>query len=263
MSGNDGRGVVIQERDRGLFRELSSVLRVADREMVKIVAPFRSTTRANARLLALTNAGLLKRFFLGGTAAGRKALYTLSAKSARLIDVPLRGPRRPKDRTLVADFFIEHQLAVNRLYCALKFGAIPASGVTFAHWKSFEEPLTPGLRLIPDGHVEFSTPSGALAAFLEVDLGHESLRVWKEKVRNYLQLAMSGEYERRFGNSRFRVAVIANSERRMNSIRSVVAPATEKIFWLAPLGNVHREGFFAHIWFRPRGDQPRGFIENP
>ena len=65
MTGNNKkRGLVVQSRDRRLFEELP-VMRVVDREQAKIVAGFGSTTRANARLLALVRAGLLRRFFLG------------------------------------------------------------------------------------------------------------------------------------------------------------------------------------------------------
>ena len=261
MSGNDRHAIIVQERDRRLLREFP-ILRVADREQIKIVAGFRSTTRANVRLLKLTRSGLLKRFFLGTAAAGRKALYALSAKGAELVQVPLRGPRRRNDETLVADFFIEHQLTVNRLYCALKFRPFPIPGVTFLTWKSFDQPIMQGLRLIPDGYVELATPSGPIAAFLEVDLGHESLRIWKDKVRNYVQLAMSGEYGRRFANPHFRVCVIAQSERRVRSIRDVVAPLTEKLFWFTSLDHVKQRGFFGPIWFRPRGEEPRGFIQS-
>src|ERR1039458_886835 len=64
MTGNNGRGIVLQARDWQLLQELA-VMRVVDREQAKIVAGFGSTTRANVRLLALTRAGLLRRFFLG------------------------------------------------------------------------------------------------------------------------------------------------------------------------------------------------------
>src|SRR6266487_1550579 len=71
MTGNDKkRGLVVQPRDRKLLEELA-VMRVVDREQAKIVAGFGSTTRANTRLLALTRAGLLRRFFL----SSRKSLY--------------------------------------------------------------------------------------------------------------------------------------------------------------------------------------------
>jgi hypothetical protein len=261
MTGNEHKRVVIQERDRTLFWELYSVLRVATRTQIEAVARFGSTTRANARLLALTNAGLLRRFFIGTTAAGRKALYSLAPKGARSIGVPFRGVRRLKDEALIPNFFIGHQLAVNEVYCALKFRPIPIPNVNFITWRSFEDSIAPNLILIPDGYVELDTPLGPLSVFLEVDLGKESLRVWKEKVRNYLDLAMSRKFQEIFGKSHFRVAVLANSPRRMHSIRSTVAPITKKIFWFSSLEEVEREGFLGPIWFRPHGDQPTGFVQ--
>lgn len=258
MTGNNGRGIVVQERDRHLLRELG-IMRVLDREQAKVVAGFGSTTRANVRLLVLTNCGLLKRFFIGTTAGGKKALYALSTKGAELAGVTARGPKRRSDEALVADFFVEHQLAINKVYCFLKYGGLP-SGVTFKRWIVFTAPIAQGLRLIPDGYVEFVTQGGISASFLEVDLGHESQTVWKEKARNYLQLALSGECERQFGQSRFRVLVLANSERRLRSIRDTVAKSTEKIFWFASLPLIQRDGFFASVWLRPKTDHPQPFL---
>jgi hypothetical protein len=111
MAGNNRRGIVIQERDRRLLRELA-VMRVIDREQARCVAGFGSTTQVNARLLGLTRTGLLRRFFLGTKSGGQKALYALSRNGAMLVDVPFRGPRRAQDQVLVADFFITHQLSI-------------------------------------------------------------------------------------------------------------------------------------------------------
>ena len=256
MRGNNR--MMIQPRDLALFRELA-VMRVADREQVKLAGGFGSTSRVNARLLTLVRAGLLRRFFLG-SGSGRRAIYALSEKAARLADVPLRGPRRNQDEMLVADYFVEHHLAINNLYCDLKFRTICAEGVQFRRWTAFHETVTPTLRLIPDGYVEFATPAGTIAAFLEVDLGHESLGVWKEKTRQYLQLAISGEYTRRFGQARFRVLVLANSPRRLHSIWKTVAALTEKIFWFATL-DAARDGFFGSVWLRPTGNNQQPFIQ--
>ncbi len=260
MTGNEHHGMVIQERDRHFLRELA-VMRVIDREQAKIVAGFGSTTRANVRLLSLTREGLLRRFFLGTTGGGKKALYALSAKGGQLVDLPARGPRRRKDESLATDFFVQHQLIVNQIYCALKYRAVPVAGVTVRRWIAFHQPLTSGLRLIPDGYVELVTPAGIVAMFLEVDLGNESLTVWKEKVRNYLQFAFSGECERQFGQSRFRVLVLVNSERRLLSIRKAVAASTDKIFWFASLESIARDGFFAPVWLRPKGEERSPLIQ--
>src|SRR5215813_7584618 len=124
MAGNNQVRIVLQPRDERLLRELV-VMRVVDREHAKVVAGFQSTTRANARLLALTNAGLLKRFFQGTTAGGKKALYSLSAKGSQLVGTANRGVRYEKDELLVANFFVAHQMAVNEIYCAAKYSPLP------------------------------------------------------------------------------------------------------------------------------------------
>jgi hypothetical protein len=255
------RGLIAQPRDLELLREIS-VMRVADREQLKIAGGFGSTTRVNTRLLALTRAGLLRRFFLG-SGGGRKALYALSPRGAQLAQVPLRGPRRRQNETLIADFFVQHQLSVNDIYCNLKYGLVPFPGVRFVNWLAFHEPLIAGLSLIPDGYVEFACGSGIDASFLEVDLGHEGLAVWKEKTRHYVQLALSREYERQFRQPRFRVLVLANSERRLQSIRAAVAGITQKIFWFATLDAVQREKFFGPVWMRPVGDTQQPFFTEP
>lgn len=242
--------IVLQPRDREFLKELS-VMRVIDHAQAKAVAGFGSMDRANKRLLKLTRAGLLRRFFLG-SGGGRKALYALSEKGARSVGVPLRGPRRPHGAVLVADSFVDHQLAVNALYCALKFGALP-EGTAFRRWITFGESITPELRLIPDGYVELASPTAVIAAFIEVDLGNESLRVWREKVRKYLQLAVSGAYGRLFGSERFHVLVAANSARRMESLRRAVSQETQKIFRFVTL-EVARTQFFGSVWKRPTGD---------
>ena len=163
---------------------------------------------------------------------------------------------------LVADYFTEHQLTINELYCTLKFRPIPVPGIAFHRWQSFHEPVIPGTHLIPDGYVEFTTPAGIVACFLEVDLGHESRTVWKEKTRRYVQLALSEEIQKRFGHKRFRVLVVTHTERKLHSIRKAVAEITQKIFWFAPLSAV-KDGFFAPIWLRPVEETHKSLFEEP
>ncbi|MGB9236810.1 MAG: replication-relaxation family protein [Terriglobales bacterium] len=245
-------GIVLQERDRRLLEELN-VMRVADRDQAQAAAGFGSVTRVNARLLGLTRAGLLRRFFVGTSGTGQKALYTLSASGAQLVGASHRGLQRRKDESSMGGAFVEHQLALNGIYCALKFGEIPLPGVLFRRWISSDVPFGPSL--LPDGYLELTVQGGVLAAFVEVDMGTERSAVWEDKVRKYLQLAVSGEFERRFGQSRFRVLIVANSLRRMHSIRKTVAKLTEKIFWFSTLDLVRSGGFFRSVWLRPTGEE--------
>ncbi len=245
---------MLQERDRHLLRELS-IMRIIDREQAKCVAGFQSTRRVNSRLLILTRAGLLRRFFLGTSGGGQKALYALSPTGAKLVDVSFRGPRRARDTALVADFFVTHQLYINGIYCSLKFRSIPVPDAAFVKWLSFYEPLEPDTRLIPDGYVEILSPQKALAAFVEVDLGHESLSVWTRKVETYLRYAISGGFGKRFGQRHFRVLVVVNSERRMHSLRKATSSFTDKVFWFSTFDSLEREGFWSPVWHRAEGDQ--------
>jgi hypothetical protein len=255
------QGLVLQQRDRELLSQLS-LMRVADRDQLKVAAGFASITRINTRLLALYRAGVMRRFFIG-SGGGRKALYALSQKGAQLIGVPCRGPRRRTDELLVTDFSVLHQLAINDVYCNVRFGAILVAGVHFVNWLAFTEPITRDLRLIPDGYVEFTTAAGIDGSFVEVDLGNEALGVWKEKTARYLKFATSGEYSRQFRHPRFRVLVIAHSARRLHSIRAAVAEITQKIFWFATIDDARGRQFFGPDWFRPVGQHPQPLFEIP
>lgn len=253
MSGNKGRGMVIQARDEQLLREIA-VMRIVDREHAKAIAGFGSTRRANARLLALHRDGLLRRFFQGTKAGGQKALYALSSKGARLIGAAHREFRFANDELLATNFFVSHQLAVNRIYCAIKTRSVFQPNVRFVRWVVFAKPVTPPL--IPDGYLEVAISEQIIGVFVEVDLGHEGPLVWKTKVQNYLRYAGSGRFEEQFHLPRFRVLVVANTEKRMDQIRGIVRGFTDKIFWLSNLEAIDRDGFWSAVWLRPADGTP-------
>ena len=237
MSGNRGKsGLILQQRDRRLIEELAA-MRIIDREAAKLVAGFGSTTRTNARLLKLTRAGLLNRFFMGSIGAGRKAIYTLSPKGGILAGTAYRRISRSHGKTLVGDLFIAHQMRINEVYLAIRHRLLP-SGVRFVRWRIFHEPLSQNSRLVPDAYFELQTPTGIRPMFLEVDLGNQAMRVWQQKTRSYLQLAISGDFARIFHHPQFRVLVITTSPRRLAGIRAEIAKQTDKIFWLSDLESI-------------------------
>jgi hypothetical protein len=254
MAGNRRRGIVVQQRDRHLLSELG-VMRIIDREAAKIVAGFRSTRRANARLLQLTRAGLLRQFFIGSVAHGRKAVYTLSRKGADLVNASNGGIQRPFGRLVVRDTFVEHRSGINEIYLAVKYRPDLRVEATLRRWHSFHQPISEAARVKPDGYFELASRDNVRGMFVEVDLGTEALTVWQQMASLYVQLAVTGEFRKRFGLPQFRVLIIANSEKRLQNIRSVVAKATDRIFWFATIESIHRDGFWSPIWLRPVGDQ--------
>jgi hypothetical protein len=241
-------------RDRHLLSELG-VMRIIDREMTKRVAGFGSTTQVSLRLLELTRAGLLRRFFIGTISSGRKAIYTLSRKGADLVNATFGGIHRPAGKLVVADAFVDHQMGINESYLALKYGGISPAGIRLTRWHIFRQPISEAIKLTPDAYFEVATSDNIRAIFLEVDLGTEALKVWQEKTASYLQLAVSGEFQRKFHQPQFRVLVIVNSERRLANIRGVISKSTDKIFWFTTFESIHRGGFWSTVWLRPTGDQ--------
>jgi hypothetical protein len=254
MPGTD-RNVIVQDRDRCLFRELGDTVRILDREQASVIAGWTSVTRANARLLLLHRAGWLERFFVGTISGGRKAIYTLSRQGAALVEAPYRGIRRRPGRWFSSDLFAEHQLRINSIFITVKYRSLPSPDARFLGWRPFYDPISSAIQLMPDGYFELELADGVRASFLEVDLGNEPQRIWRVKVQRYLQLAISGEFSRIFGQQQFRVLVIAHSDRRLDRIRATAAKLTNKIFWFATFNNIQRDGLWAPIWIRATGDQ--------
>jgi hypothetical protein len=250
--------IAIQERDRRLIAELA-IFRVIDREQAKLIASFGSTTRINARLLALTRAGLLKRAFVGTSAGGRKALYSVAPKGAALLGEPVRGLNRPSDAILVGDLFVEHQLAVNAVLLAFKHQPTP-DGIQFRQYAVFSAPLAPFARVIPDGYVETEVTGNIRAMFLEMDRGNESSAVWDRKIDSYLKFATSGEFLKQFRHPQFRVLVVCLSDRRSESLARTVQKRTDKIFWFTTLDAIHRGGIWSPIWIRPNDKLRRALL---
>ena len=251
--------VIIQDRDRRLLAELG-VMRVIDREQAKIVADFHSTTRANVRLLTLTRFGFLTRSFTGTIYGGRKAVYSLSRTGAALIGVTYRPIRHRLGETAAASLFLEHQMRLNEVYCAVKHERISVADVRYRRWLTFQSPLSPAIPLVPDGYFELETGSEIRPMFVEVDLGNEALRIWRKKMQAYLQLAVSGEFARLFQQSRFRVLVLMPSQRRLRTVRAAIAKTTDKIFWFTTLAQIKQSGIWSPIWLRPNGDQQHPLV---
>src|ERR1017187_2981 len=136
MTGSKRTGLVVQERDRQLLSELA-VMRIIDREMTKLVAGFNSTRRANARLLQLTRTGLLRRFFVGSIAYGRKAVYTLSPKGGELVAAKFGGISRPAGPALRPLFLVGATPSGRR-----PFSPLPPKGGEFgaAKWGATTPP---------------------------------------------------------------------------------------------------------------------------
>lgn len=249
--------IIIQERDKKLLEALA-LLKLIDRKQAAQIARFNSLTRVNSRLLKLTRAGILKRFFFVGALGGKRAIYSLSKEGAALLGIPPPASSRPQDSLLIADRAVAHTLVISQVYCAGLRNS--ASGATIQNWEFPWKTISPNIRIIPDAYFQIQTSDVTRPMFLEVDLGTEGLPVWNKKVTAYHQLAASGEFERLFSFPRFAVLVVTASERRMHSLRKETAQATSKLFYFSTLHQIEHQGFWSKVWLRPDGDDLQSLI---
>ena len=250
MAGNNRSSLVVQERDLRLFEALET-MRVMDREQAKIAGGFHSTTRANARLLALTKAGFLKRAFLGS----RQAVYWLASNSQQRSTQKELTPREP------AALFLRHRLEINKVYLLLKHTAIPCSRLVVCPLARFpEEPRIGG-----------SPDPGRLLRAQIICRSAGLLRRSRPRHRSTPGYSQKGSalsctwrppanFQTLFHQPQFRVLVIANSERRLQNLRAAIAKLTDKIFWLTTLESINRDRFWSAVWLRPTGDQMQSLL---
>ena len=254
MGGTDHDGIILQERDRRLLDALKT-LRFLDRDQLMAIGGFTSVSRANARAKQLVDGDILSAIPVGTIGGGRKLVYTLSRQSSYMVGVPYRPLRREHTPALSGDPFLEHQLEIGNTYVAVAHRAPAVPDVTFLRWLSFSKNLVEKLPLIPDGYFEMRAAAGTLCCFLEIDMGTEAPKIWLTKIALYIQLAVSGDFQRHFGQERFRVLVITTTEKRMDAIRRAIRRSTEKIFWLSTFEQITGRGFWSPVWSRPTGDQ--------
>lgn len=252
MTGNST--CTITTSDRLLFEALV-ICRIVDRNQAREITGRKevSVSTSNARLVKLVRSGFLRRLFIATEQGGVKALYSLTRRSAALIHTPYRPIQRKADSVLISDQFVQHQLALNSVFIQSKFRRLPQN-TEFMRWIKFTEPLSEAAPLIPDGYFELETPMGVQPMFCEVDRGTEAQSIWAKKTQLYLKLASTGEFERLLQQKRFRVLVIAGSERRLLQLRKTVAGQTTKVFWFSTLNAINRDGLVAAHWLRPVGD---------
>ena len=235
-------GIRVQPRDITMLRFLS-LLRILDRRQIERIAGFTSTSRVNVRLGKLHKAGLIVRYFTGSRSGSKRSLYALTKSGSVEAEAPFVHLKWKSDSFLLGNAFVAHQLALNDIYIEGVLGR----GIG---WKTFAQPLSASIPLVPDALIE----AEARAFFVELDLGTEQLAAWTRKTSLYLKLATSGTYRQIVSHSQFAVLVVASDESRMQALRRHISKQTQKLFWFVTLDNIMRQGFWSSLWLRPSGD---------
>ena len=251
------RLVGLTERDRRIA-DLVYRFRLLSRDQLMKLAPFGSLTRANTRLAALVRAGLLSRKMLpvypGNGSA--QALYFLGRAADAILNLDKRSlaqQHRQISRWDVRQ--VEHVSAANGVLVDFLVSLGRSSTASLVAYQTEPElrQLFLDRSLVPDGWIAWTEQGKRFNCFLEVDLHHEGLSEWRDKVLRYLAYAESGAHEEHFGFRSFRVVVIAKSHARLERVRRVASQAG-RLFVFAEMSKVTSENIPGKVWLSASGD---------
>jgi Replication-relaxation len=211
---------------------------------------------AARRLQALHQAAYVQRLvlpMLPGT--GRSPLvYALNSRGADAVASRLGIDRddvdwQPRHNRATA-FFMEHTLAIARLWAALASG-LRGSEVTMKRWIGEGELRRRQTRVYdyhggrwlpvrPDGYFELGWPDGrSKCFFVEVDMGTETNSRFARKMRAYDRYQRDG-YDRDFGLPWFNVVVVTSGAKRLDNLRRAVRQSNTQIYcYFATLSTLH------------------------
>jgi hypothetical protein len=232
-----GRPLALTPRDRQLLSEVQRC-GVLTRDHVIRLRLFRSKTRANERLRRLTLAGYLASRPQPLIVGGPRFVYF----PGRLLATTSNSHRRFVD---TSDLFLAHELGLVDIRLAFE------SSTTVNRWVPSWELRPMSLGLVPDVLVEYMVDGLIYCAFIEYDRGTESLARIERKASAYVDLALSGRFERTFRRRYFRALFIADEPGRLSTLSQAIASVTDRVVRLTRLPTLTASGVTAPIWQRP------------
>jgi len=251
----------LQRRDIRLIAEIF-LNRAMRRSQIIDLGFFGSVGRANARLLRLTRAGLLRRVRLPIETNGQQFVYRAGTGAARILAEDLQTDEAAVLRRLgqISPLCLAHTLRIVDVRLAIQ-RAVTARGLTIAKWlpellcrHEYETRTGSGAWraqvLKPDAYVEISAGGRSWPHFVEVDLGHVSASRFVEKLQGYGRYLSSGIFEESYGASAFDVLVVTTGEGRGEHLGRLdgVSPGSAPRLWVTTFSALGKLGVGGPIW---------------
>lgn len=240
----------LSSRDLAILRSLADFRLMTGRQLgrlhVESTNPITAARRTRAVMRRLSELRVVVRLDrrVGGIRAGSDGyIYSISGLGLAVLALDGTDQRHGRSVWETKPAFQDHLLAIAELYVLLRdlhrHGAIEL--LDFAPepraWRWFVGPGGARLPVKPDGFVVIAVGDLEQTAFIEIDLGTESLPTIRRKCQRYLDYWRSGEEQRRDGVFP-RVWWLATTERRQHRLAEVVAelPLDEQaLFAVAPI----------------------------
>jgi hypothetical protein len=234
--------------------------RLLTRDQAMAIAPFQSLTRANTRLAALVRAKLLNRKQLPvyPGRGGAQALYYLGSASGAVVALdPAMLARTIRQIARWELRQVTHVLAANQVLVAFISALRPMAEAELLAFRTEPElrEFFHDRELVPDGWVAWTEQGKRFNVFVEVDLHHEGLTTWRQKILHYQTYLASGVHQERLQFKACRVLVLAKTAARLEHLRQVTRVAG-RLCLFAEIEKVVAQNILDAVWLPASGSAP-------
>lgn len=226
---------------------------------------FGSVTAANTRLRPLVETQILQRkimpIYPGHGSA--QTHYFLGKGSATVLDVcPAVIAQQIRQIARWELRQVEHVRAANQVLLSFIAALRHAPDAELIGFRTEPELRRTFLDcdFAPDGWIDWVALGRHFNCFFEVDLHHEGLTVWREKIAKYRRYAESGGHGERFGFGGFRVLVLAKSAARIQNLRQIASTAG-RLFLFAELSSINFRNVLLPVWLPAKASPPLALTE--
>lgn len=259
--------IQLTDRDRAILYDLYHYRFLPTSLLVE--RHFGSPTRARSRLKLLFHRGFVDRTFPPSAGpATAEAVYSLgpAATSELATAYGLDPTAIARRRRKVEPLFAAHQLLITRFRLRIAYAGAP-HGVQIKDWRDEGDALldfharsrTGAMargRLTPDGMGWIESKRARFAFCLEADRGTMTVGRVRAKFERYLAAQAAGAVKARLGADRFRVLVLAPSERRLASLAQAAVAAGSPNVWLATEAALEADPVLDPVWIRAGAKDP-------
>lgn len=267
--------LILQSRDKDIICAVYEH-RYLLRDQIQRLVDFHCVSKANIRLRKLYDSHFLSRLFLPTSRGSSKAVYYLGEKGVSIVAEilgadPVIVRRELKQSSRIKDLFLNHHLNLNEVRIAFTKAIQEHPEMRLERWiddhHCMQEYAGTGTGqrskgiFRPDGYFRFWYKGKLYSHFVELDLATMSHRRFQSKVKEYVEYARSGQYQKAFGVQYFRVLVIAPSVQRMLNLKKTVESHTDRIFWFTTLKKLTGNDCFGPVWLRAGHDGVHSLIE--
>ena len=265
--------IIPQHRDRSLIRMLAEDFRILIGEQIDELVPMGSVTRRNFRLKQLCDAGYLSSRSIPAPGRPNRLAYYLGSRAWELFDDPAEKNlllSLHKQASQLAPSALEHRIIVDTIHIRFLTAEWQYPEYRLLTWidqysPSWESIREYGVPVQADGYGEYILLmhfDSLLTFFLEVDIT-ERAEILRDKVERYIAFAESGNYERLFAASPFRVLFVTSSQNKLEGLAKFIGSRTDKSFWITTWEEFKHSKLFDAYWVRPGLEGRHSLLSHP